>query len=156
MLKDLANQVKVSKYSKLSNALSQPKMAKDEISRTCKYITFRKQKRLYNVIKIRLLKWRDYAGLSGCCGSSIVKSCPTLCDPTDCGTPGFPVLHCLPESAQTHIHWVDDAIQSSHPLSPPSPPALNLSHGLGLPGSGPHSPFLSFINLIFLCVSFST
>ena len=107
MLKDLANQVKLSKYSRLSNALSQPKMAKDEISRTCKYITFRKQKRLYNVIKIRMLKWRDYAGLSGwCCGSSIVKSCPTLCDPTDCSTPGFPVLHISIESMMPSNHLI--------------------------------------------------
>ena len=45
----------------------------------------------------------------------------------DCSTPGFPVLHCLPEFAQTHVHWVSDAIQPSHPLSPLSPPALNLS-----------------------------
>ena len=46
--------------------------------------------------------------------------------PHDCSTPGFPVLHYLPEFAETHVHWVSDAIQSSHPLPPPSPPALNL------------------------------
>ena len=45
----------------------------------------------------------------------------------DCSTPGFPVLHYLPEFAQTHVHWVNDAIQPSHPLSLPSPLALNLS-----------------------------
>ena len=50
-----------------------------------------------------------------------------FCDPMDCSTPGFPVHHQLPELAQTHIHWVSDAIQSSHPLSSPSPPAFNLS-----------------------------
>ena len=60
-----------------------------------------------------------------CC--SVAQSCPTLCDPMDCSTPGFPVLHHLPEFAQTHLHWVGDAIQPSHPLSSPSPPALNLS-----------------------------
>ena len=49
-----------------------------------------------------------------------------LCDPMTCRTPGFPVLHYLPEFAQTHSHWVRDAIQLTHPLSPPSPPALNL------------------------------
>ena len=49
-----------------------------------------------------------------------------LCDPMDCSTPGFPVLHYLPEFAQTHIHWVGDAIQPSHPLSPLSPD-INLS-----------------------------
>ena len=53
-------------------------------------------------------------------------------DPTNCSTPGFPVLHCLPEFAQTHVLWVGDAIQPSHPLSPPSPLALNLSHHQGL------------------------
>ena len=46
---------------------------------------------------------------------------PTLCDIMDCSTPGFPVLHHLPGLAQTHVHWVGDAIQSSHPLSSPSP-----------------------------------
>ena len=49
-------------------------------------------------------------------------------DPMDCSTPGFPVLHYLPEFAQTQVHWVGDAIQPSYPLSPSSPPALNLSH----------------------------
>ena len=59
--------------------------------------------------------------------SSVTQSCPTLCDPMNCSTPGLPVHHHLPESTQTHVHWVDDAIQPSHPLSSPSPPALNLS-----------------------------
>ena len=54
-------------------------------------------------------------------------SCLTLCNPMDCSMSGLPVLHCLPEFTQTHVHWVGDAIQPSHPLSPPSPPALNLS-----------------------------
>ena len=57
---------------------------------------------------------------------SVSQSRPTLCDLMDCSTPGFPVLHHLPELAQTHVHWVDDAIQPSHPLSSLSPPALNL------------------------------
>ena len=50
----------------------------------------------------------------------------------DCSTPGFPILHSLPEFAQTYVHWVSDAIQPSHPLSPPSPPAFNLSQHQGL------------------------
>ena len=54
--------------------------------------------------------------------SSVAQSCPTLCDPMDCSTPGFPVHHQLPELAQTHVHRVSDAIQPSHPLSSPSPP----------------------------------
>ena len=50
-----------------------------------------------------------------------------LCDPMNWGTPGLPVHHQLPDSTQTHVHWVRDAIQPSHPLSSPSPPAFNLS-----------------------------
>ena len=49
---------------------------------------------------------------------SVAQSCPTLCDPMVCSMPGFPVLHHLPELAQTHIHWVNDAIQPSHPVIP--------------------------------------
>ena len=64
-----------------------------------------------------------------CCCCSVAKSCPTLCNPMNCSTPGFPALHCCPEFAQTHVHRVGDAIQPSHPLSPPSLPALNLSQG---------------------------
>ena len=56
-----------------------------------------------------------------CCYWSVTQLCPTLCDPINCSTPGFPVLHCLLEFAQTHAHWVGDAIQSSHPLLPSSP-----------------------------------
>ena len=64
---------------------------------------------------------------TSCCSCSVVKSRPTLCNPTDCSTPGFPVLHYLQEFAQTHVHRVSDAIQPSYPLSPPSLPAFNLS-----------------------------
>ena len=56
-----------------------------------------------------------------------LKSCPTLCDPMNRNTPGLPVHHHLPEFTQTHVHWVSDAIQSPHPLSSPSSPALNPS-----------------------------
>ena len=59
--------------------------------------------------------------------SSVAQSCPTLCNPMNCSTPGLPVHHQLPEFTQTHIHPVDDAIQPSHPLSSPFPPALNPS-----------------------------
>ena len=59
--------------------------------------------------------------------SSVTRSCPTLCDPMNCSTPGLPVHHQLPEFTQTHVHRVSDAIQPSHPLSSPSPPAPNLS-----------------------------
>ena len=58
---------------------------------------------------------------------SLTKSCLTIGDPMDCNTSGFPVLHYLPEFAQTHVHRVGDAIQPSHPLPSPSPPTFNLS-----------------------------
>ena len=63
---------------------------------------------------------------------SVGKSCLTLCDSMHCNTPGFPVLHYFLEFAQTHVHWIGDAIQPSHPLPPPSPPAFNLSQHQGL------------------------
>ena len=58
--------------------------------------------------------------------SSVTQSCPTLCDPVVCSMPGLPVHHQLPEFTQTHVHWVSDAIQPSHPLSSPSPLEFNL------------------------------
>ena len=58
--------------------------------------------------------------------SSVAQSCPTLCDLKDCSTPGFLVRHQLPELAQTHVHRVGDAMQPCHPLSSPSPPAINI------------------------------
>ena len=64
--------------------------------------------------------------------SSVAQLCPTLCDPVDCSTPGFPVHHQLPEFTQTHIHRVGDAIQPSHPVSSLSLPAFNLSQHQGL------------------------
>ena len=60
--------------------------------------------------------------------SSVAQSCPTLCDPVNRSTPGFPIHHQLPEFTQTHVHPVSDAIQPSHSLSSPSPPAPNPSH----------------------------
>ena len=62
----------------------------------------------------------------------VAQSCPTLFDPMNYSTPGFPALHYLPEFALTHAHWVVDAIQPSHPLSPTPPPALNLFQNQGL------------------------
>ena len=64
--------------------------------------------------------------------NSVIQSCPTLWDPMDHSTSGFPVYHQLPEFTQTHVHQVGDAIQPSRPLSSPSPPALNLSQHQGL------------------------
>ena len=59
--------------------------------------------------------------------SSVAQLCPTLCNPVNRSTPGLSVHHQLPEFTQTHVHWVGDAIQPSHPLSSPSPPAPNPS-----------------------------
>ena len=73
--------------------------------------------------------------LNKCTISSIQFSRSVMsdfCDPMDCSTPGLSVHHQLPEFTQTHTHWVGDAIQPSHPLSSPSPPALNLSQHQGL------------------------
>ena len=64
--------------------------------------------------------------------SLVTQSCPTLCNPMNCSTPGLPVHHQYLESTQTHVHRVSDAIQPSHPLPSPSPTALNLSHHQGL------------------------
>ena len=67
--------------------------------------------------------------------SSVANSCPTLCDPMNCSTPGLPVHHQLPEFTQTYDHQVGDAIQPSHPLSSPSPPAPNPSQHQSFPMS---------------------
>ena len=64
--------------------------------------------------------------------SSVAQSCPTLCDPMNHSMPGLPVHHHLPEFTQTHVHWVHDTIQPSHPLSSPAPPAPNPSQHQGL------------------------
>ena len=69
---------------------------------------------------------------SALCCRSVTLSCSTLCNPVDCSTSGFPVLHHLPEFAQTHVHRVNEAIQPYHPLSLPSPPALSLSQHLSI------------------------
>ena len=66
------------------------------------------------------------------CCCSVPKSCLTLWNPMDFSRPGFPVFQYFLEFAQTHVHWVSNAIQPFHPLLPPSPPALNLSQNQGL------------------------
>ena len=64
--------------------------------------------------------------------SSVAQSCPILCDPINHSTPGLPVHHQLPEFTQTHAHRVGDAIQSTHPLPSPTPPAPNPSQHKGI------------------------
>ena len=76
-------------------------------------------------IQILLLSFRKFS-------SVLSLSCVRLCDPMDCSTSGFPVHHQLPKLAQTHVHWVSDAIQPSHPLTSPSPSAFSLSPHQGL------------------------
>ena len=71
------------------------------------------------------VKWGYELYLSSVQFTSVAQSCLTLCDPMNCSTPGLPVHHQLPEFTQTHVHRVSDAIQPSHPLSSPSPPAPN-------------------------------
>ena len=78
----------------------------------------------------QMIQFHSFLWLSNCC--SVAQSCPTLCDPMGCPMPGFPVLHHLLEFVQTHVHQVSDAIQPSHPLSSPSPPAFSLSQHQGL------------------------
>ena len=73
-----------------------------------------------------------YSLTSSASVSSVAQLCPTLCDPMNHRTPGLPVHHQLPEFTQIHAHQVSDAIQPSHPLSPPSPPAPNPSQHQGL------------------------
>ena len=77
---------------------------------------------------------KDFVLIISYCCCSVTQSCPTLCDPMDCSIPGFPVLHYRQEFVQTHVHWVGDAIQLSHPLIP-SPPALNLYQHQSFPVS---------------------
>ena len=73
---------------------------------------------------------RNYTISALSCQHQAAQSYLTLCNPTDCSTSGFPVLHHLPELVQTHVHRVGDAIQPPCPLSSPSPPAFNLSQHL--------------------------
>ena len=86
----------------------------------------------FMMIKIQSKKEENWALAISVQFSSEAQSCPTLCDPMDHSTPGLPVHHQLPESTQTHVHWVGDAIQPSYPLSSPSPPTFNLSQHHGL------------------------
>ena len=104
----------------------------------------RKEKNTYNLAASRLQplprwaipNWAQDVRNTGCWPwvqfSSVAQLCPTLCDPMNRSTPGLPVHHQLLESNQTHVHWVSDAIQPSHPLLSPSSLALNLSQHQGL------------------------
>ena len=84
---------------------------------------------MYSYLWIHIQLLSNYAPVQF---SSVAQSCPTLCDPMIRSMPGLPVHHQLLESTHTHGHWVGDAIQPSHLLSSPSPPAFNLSQHQGL------------------------
>ena len=84
----------------------------------------------YNVVLESYISPVSYYNISSVQFSLVSQSCPTLCDPMDCSTPDLPVHHQLKEFTQTHVHWVIDAIQPSHPLSSPFLPAFSFSqHG---------------------------
>ena len=83
-------------------------------------------------LREQIFYWAHFCPKLSCSCCSAAKSCLTLCDPMDCSRPGFPVLHCLPEFAQTHVDCIGDAIRPSHPLSSLSPPPFNLSQRQGL------------------------
>ena len=89
-------------------------------------------RRRLEVAAMRTRHWEEWKRERGC--SSVTQLRLTLCDPMDCSTPGFPILHHLPKLAQTQVHGVGNDIQPSCPLSFPSPPAFNLSQY--------HQPFL--------------
>ena len=83
-------------------------------------------------LKLNIKKLRSWYLVPSVQFSSVAHSCPTLCDPMDCSTPGFPVHHQLPQLLQMHVYRVSDAIQTPHPLSSPSPPVFNLPQHQGL------------------------
>ena len=83
---------------------------------------------MLSFITVMTKRWKYHGSIQF---SSVAQSCPTLCDPMDCSMPGLPVYHQLLEITQTHVHWVGDAIQPSHPLSSPSP-TFNLCQHQGL------------------------
>ena len=85
------------------------------------------KKSIYKTINPKTLRGKHRKNtLWHCCGS-VIKWCPKLCNSVDCSRPGFSVLHYCLQFAKTHVHWIGDAIQPSHLLLPPSPPAFNLS-----------------------------
>ena len=116
-------------WARFINKTSQDKMVTTATHTLLSHKTSYFSKVMYTVViwyKPKLGK----SMLGTCC--SVTKSCPTLYDLMDCSVPGFPVLRCLLEFSQYHLHWVCDAIQPSHPLSTPFLPAFNLSQDQGI------------------------
>ena len=111
-----------------SSAFSEPKKSGDIQVAECKWGLYGNFfLGLLIQIKVKLGEFGNFKSIN-----SVTQSCPTLCDPMNRSTPGLPVHHQLPESTQTHVHWVGDATQPCHPLSSPSPPAHSLSQHQGL------------------------
>ena len=109
------------KYARLPCLSSSPRVCSNScpLSRWCHPTISSSATRFYSCpqfLSIRVF-------FNCCC--SVAQLCLTLCDPMDCSMPGFSAIHHLLELAQTHVYWVGDAIQSSHPLSPTFPPAFN-------------------------------
>ena len=132
----------VNKY----HSLDSPETLREQI---CHVYTFFSASAAHSETQAKLIKWASsyaitirtwvdicsvlsIANSGVCCCCSVTQSCLTLADPTVCSMPGFPVPHYFSEFAQTHVHWVSDAIQPSHPLSPPYTPVLTLSQHQGL------------------------
>ena len=111
---------------------SSSKLAEQRLQYTWQIIYLVFTELVQKVVKQTTISCRNnlqiwFLELPHCFCSPVAQSCLTLCSPLDYSMPGFPVLHHLPEVAQTHDHWISDAIQPPHPLSSPSPPAFNLS-----------------------------
>ena len=113
------NQRKVS-----ARTLWGPQLGKNEMDRNHKFIFSDQQAVRADVLTLNTKGAVQF--------SSVAQSCPTLCNPMNCSTPGLPVHHQLLEFTQTHVHQVSDAIQPSHPLASPSTPAPNPSQRQGL------------------------
>ena len=110
---------------------------KDYILYKVNYMTFWKRQNYGDNIKDYWLpgmrgKGINKESMEDFCCCSVTQPCLTLCAPISFSTPGFPVLCHLLKLAQSHVHWANNAVQPSHPLSFPSPPAFNLSQHQGL------------------------
>jgi len=120
----------------------------DETRPRTKHIRFKDLAKEGTAARVMKVRGICYENQEICC--SVAQLCPTLCDPMDCSMPGFLILYYLPGLAQTHVHWVGDAIQTSHPLSSPSPPAFNLSqHQVFSNESALHIRWLKFWSFSF-------
>ena len=136
MKTDFPSPVATAEFSKFAGLLSKA-LSESEVAQSCPTLCDPKDcslpgSSIHGIFQARVLEWdaiafSDLVRFSSVQFSSVAQLCPTLCDPMNCSTPGLPVHHQLLEFTQTHVHQVNDAIQPSHPLSSPSPPAPNPS-----------------------------